>query len=264
MKSRWLHRYAILVSCCTLLLLVTGGSVTNNPYRPLYAVGETHTAVGILAGILTAGLAVWLSRVEKRTWPRRLGWIALAIVAVEALLGRSALLSAATRVTHSLLAQLFFSITVVIVFFTSSRWQRDPEQVEGTSSLRYLAKIAPALVLAQVALGVAFRHGVASVMPHILGAFVVALLIVGVAMPVINRPEHAALRPAGISLLVVTLLQVFLGLVLFVVMGFDDIDPLTVIALVLAHTITGALTLAISIVMALMVWRSVRAPSSET
>jgi heme A synthase len=261
MTSRWLHRSAILLACLTLLLLVTGGSVTNNPYRPLYSVGESHTAVGIIAGILTVGLAIWLSRVEKRTWPRRLGWIALGILAAEALLGRLALLSTAARVTHSLLAQLFFSITVVIVVFTSSGWQHNPKQVEGTSSLRYLANIAPALVLAQVALGVAFRHGVASVMPHILGAFVVALLIVGVAMPAINRPEHAALRPAGMSLLAVTLLQVFLGLALFTIMGFDNIDPLIVILAVLAHTIAGALTLALSIVMALMVWRSVRAPA---
>ena len=105
MPNRWLHRYAILVAACTLLLVVAGGLVTSNdaglsvPDWPLsygklmppmeggifYEHG--HRMVATTVGLLTIVLAVWLWRAERRRWLRNLGLIALAAVIAQGVLG---------------------------------------------------------------------------------------------------------------------------------------------------------------------------------
>ena len=84
MDNLWLHRYAILVAVCTLFLVVAGGLVTSNdaglsvPDWPL-SYGKLmpkmeggilfehgHRMVATTVGMLTIGLAIWLSRAEKR------------------------------------------------------------------------------------------------------------------------------------------------------------------------------------------------------
>ena len=75
--------------------------------------------------------------------------------------------------------------------------------------------ITAVLVLGQAALGVAFRHGIIDVIPHVLGALVVAIFVVALAMSVLYRSGNEPLRPAGVTLLIITAVQVFLGLALF-------------------------------------------------
>lgn len=262
-SSPWLHRYAALLAACTLLLLLTGPSVSSNEERPLYSFGQIHPWAGASAGILTIGLVIWLSKAEKRAWLRRLGWVILGAVLVESLLGlQTAPQSPAVRIGHAFLAHLIFAGAAAITVFTSRGWKERPEPVEDASPLRSLAKITPALALVQVSLGVAFRHGAMGVGLHILGAFVVALLVLGMAMSVINRPEHAALHAAAKLLLIIASVQVFLGLALFSI-GPLDIDPLVVILVTMVHTAMGALTLALTVVVALRVLRHVRAPLSR-
>ena len=81
--------------------------------------------------------------------------------------------------------------------------------ITARPSLRSLAILMPALVLVQIALGAAFRHGAIGVMPHVIGAMVVSLAILIVCAFVLHQfPEHRALRPAAMALLAVTLVQV--------------------------------------------------------
>src|SRR6266478_1786494 len=105
MESPWLHRYAILVAVCTLLLVLAGASVTSKeaglsvPDWPLSygqvipdmtggVLFETgHRMIATVVGILTIILAVWLQLVEKRSWVRKLGWAALGGVIAQGLLG---------------------------------------------------------------------------------------------------------------------------------------------------------------------------------
>src|SRR5271165_7031369 len=103
--NKALHRFAILLAFWTLLLVVAGGLVTSNdaglsvPDWPL-SYGKLmpkmdggiffehgHRMVATTVGLLTIILAVWLWRVEKRPWMRRLGWAALAAVIAQGLLG---------------------------------------------------------------------------------------------------------------------------------------------------------------------------------
>jgi hypothetical protein len=125
--------------------------------------------------------------------------------------------------------------------------------------MRVLVKIVPVVVLAQVGLGTLFRHGAMEVMPHLLGAFITAFFILGLALPVIYRPEHTSLRLAAQVYLVIASAQVFLGLALFA-MQFMDTDPTVIILLMTIHAATGALTLAATVVMAVLIGRSVCAP----
>src|SRR5687767_5859274 len=128
-RSRALHRYAIVTAVATLLLIVAGGLVTSTesglsvPDWPLSygrlmppMVGGVfyehgHRMVATAVGLLTVVLAVWLARREPRPWVRRLGWLALAAVVAQGLLGGLTviyLLPTAISVAHACLAQAFF------------------------------------------------------------------------------------------------------------------------------------------------------------
>ena len=263
MNNPWLHRGAVLLALCTLLLVATGDAVTSNDQRPMYSFGQIHFWTAA-AGILTIGLAIGLSRADPRAWLRRLGWTAVGAVAVQAVLGlQSEPLPPAVRFCHAFLAQLFFTAVVAIAVCTSSGWMEGPGLPESRSFLRFMAKVTPALVLLQVTLGLAFRHGLMGVGLHIAGAFAVLFFILGLTLPVIYAPEPGRLSAAAKTLLAVASLQVFLGLALFIIRSMDEIDPVVVIVATMVHAAVGALTLAASLAMALLVLRGVGEPAAS-
>src|ERR1700687_2728780 len=181
MHNVWLHRYTLVVAICTLFLVVAGGLVTSNdaglsvPDWPL-SYGKLmprmeggvffehgHRMVATTVGLLTIILAIWLSRSDKRRWMRRLGWVALAAVIAQGLLGGMTvifMLPKPVSISHACLAQLFFSTTVLIALFTSAEWKRESPLVEdtGAPALHSLAVAVPLFVLAQLALGAAARQ----------------------------------------------------------------------------------------------------------
>jgi len=266
-ENPWLHRYAVLVAACTSLLFINGPAVTSNEARPLYTLGQSHVWLGVVVSILMAGLAVWLSRSKpfghkKEAWLRHLVWIALGVNIVQDLLGLvTDPQPAAVRISHSLIGQLFFSMTAAIAVFTSGARNQSPKPVENGSLLRFLAAATLALVLLQVFLGAAFRHGVMGLLPHMLWALVVGLFL-GLAMAAILRTELPELRPAGIALAVVASLQILLGFALFTMQAIDA-DPFTLIVATTAHAAVGALTLAAAVVMAIVVRRVIRVDAAH-
>jgi len=258
--SQWLHRYALLIAAAGLVCIVTGAAFTTNEERPLYSLGQSHLMVGMAAGILTVGLVIWLLQTERRLWMRRLAWIALAIVIVETLLGFITVPQPpAVRFAHASLAQLFFATATAIAVFTSSAGVRVPIIAGGRPSLRILAMITAAIVLGQAALGVAFRHGIIDVIPHVLGALVVAIFVAALAMVLLYRPENEPLRPAGVTLLIITAAQFFIGLALFSMGLAPDIDPEAVIVVTMVHAAVGALTLGATVVAVVLILRRVPA-----
>ena len=233
----------------------------------LFAQG--HRIVAASVGLLTLGLAIWLSLVEKRAWLRRLGWIALAAVIVQAVLGGVSvllLLPPAVSVSHACLAQLFFSLTVAIALFTSRGWQHSPELVvdHGWPSLRSLAIVTPTVVLLQIALGAGFRHRAMGVMSHFLGAMIVALLILMVCIFVTQQfPGHRRLRLAAKTLMIIAFLQVFLGISVFTIESVTTANTLPVVLATVGHVAMGALTLAASVVVAIQIRCHVCNPAAE-
>src|SRR5262249_22748671 len=126
---------------------------------------------------------------------------------------------------------------------------------KGWPPLRSLGRNTVVLVVLQVALGVGFRYDAMGVMPHILGALVVAVFILALVVCVTLLPEHPTLRPAAITLAVITFAQIFLGLT---VVSLGTTSQLPVAALGAAHVTLGALTLAATAVVALEIRRNIR------
>jgi len=254
MENPWLRRYAVLLATCTALLVFSGPAVSSNDARPLYSLGQTHIWLGAAVGILTAGLAFWLRQLKEREWLQRLVWVALGADIVESMLGLvPEPLPVPVRIAHSLLGQLFFATTVAIVVFTSKARDQSPEPAGNRALLRFAATATPALVLFQVLLGVAFRHGVMGVAPHILWAFVVAIVLVPTLAATLSV-QHAGLRQAGIAFAVVACVQILLGFSLFIMQAVDA-DPTVLIVVTAVHATAGAFTFAATVVMALLIRR---------
>lgn len=290
MTTPWLHRYALLWSLCTLFLVVAGGLVTSNdaglsvPDWPLsygrlmppmegnifYEHG--HRMVATTVGLLTIGIAIWLARTERRRWLRNLGWIALAAVVAQGVLGGMTvlfLLPKPVSIGHACLAQLFFSTAVAIALFTSQSWIRGPQMVDdsGAPSLHWLALATPACVFLQLALGASARHKALGILPHVIGALIATGMVLWLTVRVLMRhADHDALRRSALTLLSITFLQVFLGIAAYMsrLATADAPQPMPVmVGFTVAHVATGALTLASSVILAIQIFRHVRRPLAD-
>ncbi|MGH7571854.1 MAG: COX15/CtaA family protein [Gemmatimonadota bacterium] len=176
-----LRRFAKLVAGSTFLLLLAGGMVTSTgsglavPDWPLsygqwmpameggvlYEHG--HRMIAGLVGLMIAVLAFWLWRREPRAWVRRLGWLALAGVVLQALLGGATVLLElpdAVSIAHAGLAELVFGLTVAIAIACSRGWHERRERLvdAGEPALLTLASITAVAVFLQILLGAVVRH----------------------------------------------------------------------------------------------------------
>ncbi|HOQ44657.1 MAG TPA: COX15/CtaA family protein [Bryobacteraceae bacterium] len=290
MVNIWLHRYAVFVAFCTLLLLVAGGMVTSNaaglsvPDWPLsygklmppmeggvfYEHG--HRMIATAIGFFTIILAIWIWKSDPRRWMRNLGWAALGAVIVQGVLGGLTvlyLLPKAISVGHACLAELFFSATVAIAVFTSPGWHQGPQVVEdsGWPSMRSLAAAVPVVILGQVALGAGARHQAFSVIPHVVGAMVVAGIVFMAAIPVISQHgSHPALGRSARMLLGITLVQIFLGIAAYLsrIITSEAVKPTPgMVFWTVLHLAVGALTMAAGTAFAIQVFRHVRRTAAE-
>ena len=294
---RWLHRFAWFLAASTLLLIVAGGMVTStssglavpdwpNTYGqfmfsfPLeHMVGgifyeHGHRLIASTVGFLTIILAVWLWRIDDRAWMRRLGWIALAAVIVQGLLGGITVLyflPAPVSIAHAGLAEIFFCLTVAIAVFTSTRW-RHPAAPANDATLRRLAAATTGLVYVQILLGATMRHTGAGLaipdfplafgrlVPHVwnfgvtvhyahrVGAVIVTLAVIALAGHVFyhHRARRALTRPAAL-LVALVISQVTLGAYV-VLTGRNEIVNT-------AHVANGALVLVTSLTLTLWSFR---------
>ena len=287
MQAPYLHRFSLIWTLTTLFLVVAGGLVVSHeaglsvPDWPL-SYGKVmppmeggvfyehgHRMVATTVGFLTIILAVWIQRTDKRAWLKRLGWAALGIVILQGVLGGLTvlyLLPKAISISHACLAQLFFSLTVAITIFTSPSWKSTHDSVEdsGFPSMRSMAIVAPLLVLAQVALGAAFRHKALGIVPHLAGALVVTLLLLYfVAVVLTQYSQISLMRKMALALTWTTLAQVVLGIAAYLtrlsVLG--DQPASVMVGFTVAHVATGALTLAFTIALAILTLRFVHAPT---
>lgn len=260
MKNLGLHLYSILVVVATLCLIVSGALVANQegPYE------GWHRAIGGVVAVLVIGLGFWLAVTKTHEWLRHLGRAAVAVTIADAGLGLlagppAAPASPMASMAHAFLAPILLSLLAAIALATSRSWQSAPIvlQDQGWPPLRGVARNTLALVVIQVGLGAAFRYGFIGVMVHILGALVVVVFILALVVLVTLMPEHPTLRPAAITLGVVTFVQIFLGLTV-VSMGSAKANVGVAAAVASAHVATGAVTLAATLVVTLEVWRNVR------
>jgi len=297
-----LHLFAALVALSTALLIFAGGLVTStgsglsvpdwpNSYGwfmfafPLEKmVGgifyeHTHRLIASTVGFLIVVLALWLWRAEPRAWVRRLGYVALAAVITQGILGGITVLWFLPKpisISHAGLAQLVFCLATTIALVTSRGWHtayaRGGMILHDDRVLRHLAIVSTAVIYAQIIAGATMRHNNAGlaipdfpfafgqIIPpywdlkialhfaHRVGALVVTLLTLAMAGHVFyhhrRRPELT--RPSAL-LMMLLLLQITLG-ALTVLSGRQHIINSL-------HVITGGLVLVTSLVLTLRAHR---------
>lgn len=282
-----LYRWSILLAFCTLLLVVAGGLVTSRdaglsvPDWPLsygklmpameggifYEHG--HRMIATTVGFFTIISMVWLWRTEKRQWLRWLGVIALVAVITQGVLGSLTVLMLLPwwiSTLHATLAQLFFSTTVAIALFTSRWWQDEPDYTPQLpeAPILSLSLAAPVCVVLQLALGAAARHKAIGAIYHICGSPVVTGVILWVSLRIsLHYSGNRELRRAAVTLTTITFTQVFLGIAAYMtrIAYADAVQPMPLmVTFTVLHVATGALTLAASVALAIIVRRNLATP----
>lgn len=280
-----LHRFCIAMSVLTGGLLTAGALVTSNdaglsiPDWPL-AYGSmippfvggiryefTHRVIAGIVATLTIVLAAWLWRTESRRWVRAFGWVAVATVLAQAVLGGLTVIlrqPIPVSVAHACVAQIFFCAVVSLALFTSRWWQQELVAVGDTGGpqVRTLAILAAAATFLQLVLGAAFRHKGFGIGPHLVGAAVVTGLVFWTAGAMRNRfPSSAALTRCRILLHSLIGMQLLLGVSAWWsrISTRDYPQPMPImVTFTVAHVVVGALTLAGTVTVALVSYRLLR------
>ena len=301
-RVRGLHRFAVTLAGLVVLLIAAGALVKSKeaglsvPDWPLsygslnpprwwtienVRAEHGHRLIAGTVALLTVILALLFRRQERRAWVRRIAYLAVAAVLVQALLGGITVLlflPPAVSVSHAGLAQLFLGLVVTLATVTSTGWLRPRLAPRRLGARRRLARLAAALsgvVYVQILLGAVMRHtgaglaipdfplvfgalvpprfgpGVAIHYAHRLGALAVLLLVTALLWQVLRRfrDERALVAPA-VALAILVAGQIGLGGA--VVLTGRAVAPNTV------HVAVGALILATSLATALCAWRGVR------
>ncbi len=298
----WTPAFAWVAVAATLLLLGVGGLVTSHGaglavvdwpnsfgYNMfLYPLSRmtggiyyehAHRLFGALVGLTTLVLAVHLWRTDDRAWLRRLGVAALGLVIVQGVLGglrvtgRFTLSASAAdtapstplAVVHGVTGQVFFALLCVLAIATTRVFREArPAPVRGGETDRGLAPVLFGVLLLQLILGAVLRHHGAGLIVHISMAcvvFVVAMLAGLRAWGFQDR--HPALRRAGAALMVVTGIQLLLGLGAVAAVGAAPgaASAGTLRALLATpHQVTGAVLLGLAAGLAAWTMRTVERP----
>jgi cytochrome c oxidase assembly protein subunit 15 len=241
---------------------------------------HSHRLIASAVGFFILLLAVWLWRAEPRAWVRRLGYVALAAVITQGLLGGITVLwylPDPISIAHASLAQIVFCLTTSIAVFTSKSWVRpDPLPVDD-AALRKVTVVTTAWIYVQIVIGATMRHtGAGPAIPdfplafghvvpphwdpkiaihfaHRVGAVVASFLIVAAAAHVFyyHRRRGELVRP---SLLLLLLLAAQVTLGGLTVLTWDSSQHYIINSL---HVVTGASVLITSLVLTLRANRRV-------
>jgi cytochrome c oxidase assembly protein subunit 15 len=283
--SPWPHRFAVLLACATFPLLFIGGLVTSkgaglavpdwpttfgyNPFLYPWSqmVGNifyehSHRLVASGVGLLTIALTLSFWFQERRDWLRWLGLAALALVILQGVIGglRVVLLEHTLAIVHAAFAQAFFALTVSLAIFTSPDWRSGPTDppIADNGRLSRLCAVTTGLIYLQAIFGAVLRHTGERVDAHLFFSLLVTLHVIFVCVRIVKSHAHRTklTRPAYV-LAVLLLLQLLLGAGSY--FGkFTSMLGLPMTALVILttiHLVTGALMLAVSLLLTLRAYR---------
>jgi cytochrome c oxidase assembly protein subunit 15 len=294
--------YAAVVAASTALLILAGGFVTStgsglsvpdwpNTYGwfmfafPLdKMVGgifyeHSHRMIASAVGFLIVVLALWLRQAEPRRWVRNLGYVALASVITQGILGGITVLwflPDPISIAHASLAQLVFCMTVTIALVTSPGWKRayarHGQPTPPDAILQTIGIATTILVYLQIVVGATMRHtGAGLAIPdfplafgqllppewtaaiaihfaHRVGALLVTLgLLATTAHVFYHQGRRGELVRPSLLLLVLLTLQITLG-------AFNVWSGLHYVINSL-HVVTGASILVTSLVLTLRAHR---------
>jgi cytochrome c oxidase assembly protein subunit 15 len=278
----------------TFLLIVAGGLVTSqeaglavvdwpNTFGTnmfLYPISRmtggvfyehAHRLFGVLVGLTTVAVAVFIVRTEHRRWVRWIGAAAVVMVVVQGVLGglrvtgrftlsaspEETAPSIALAVVHGVVGQLFLGLMVALAVVTSRTWAGSgpAEQRPASSGDRSLQSVLVALLLVQLIFGAVQRHVAQGLLIHItLAAAVTAVAIVAGARAWGLYHGVWPVQRLGQLVMAAVSVQVALGIAaLAVTQGRAVVgDPTAVeVTIATSHQATGAALLAVSVMLAM-------------
>lgn len=259
-------RLTLVAAIVGLSAIVSGAFITSTkvafePGRPEPG-ADAHRAVALLAiGLMCAAIFARKPAVARKLagTERTAAFAALASLIASAATGWNPPLSPNAAVCHAAFAHLFTASITMTLVMTISSWNRTPVRLAAGpwSALRPAAIAAPGAVFGQIVLGALYRHELTGVMPHMLGAMIVALLTMAVSAIVLQHfSESRDLKRAATLLISAVLLQVCLGIAVFSMLLLNVRDTEAFIWLATAHVTTGTLVLGASVVMAMQLMTS--------
>ncbi|HLH32104.1 MAG TPA: COX15/CtaA family protein [Terriglobia bacterium] len=182
-----LHRFAVLLACCTAFLIFVGGLVTSTQsglsvpdWPTTYGwnmftfpfskwVGgifyeHSHRLVASTVGFLTVVLTIWMWIKEQRRWVRWLTTAALGTVIMQGIFGGLTvifLLPAWISTVHACLAQTFFCLVIALAVVTSPQWKHGLPLMKSRAEsipVQTLCAMTTAAVYIQLIMGALMRH----------------------------------------------------------------------------------------------------------
>lgn len=279
MISPEVHRFAKALALAAVALIAAGGLVEalGEGAHPGWSVLAYRWIAGAVA-ILTAILAVWLTREDSRAWCRWTAWAAVVTVPFPALLGFVDRLAVPLPEALALafLVQVYLGLVLTLAVATSPHWwdRADARPAGRTGTLHRWAAATTAVLGVQNLLGVAVRHtGAGLAIPdfplafgglvpphfnlpigvhyaHRIGALVAAVLVVMLVIRVVRRSSQQGLLLPALALGGLLGFQVALGAL--VIVSGRAVGPNTL------HTVAGPVLFAASLALALHAWRLTR------
>ena len=243
-ENKALRTYAALTAAMVVVLLLAGGLVTSTktgdtiPTWPHWRgkieggtwVEWSHRAIAGVVGLMVLGLALVLKR--------PLGWIALAGVVVQALIGglRIYVPKAVVSIVHATFAQVVFCAVVAVALTQSKAWS-----LRGSGDARGVGIAATAACLLQLIAGAIARHTGMGFEVHALGAVVVLVFASMLASRLLLTP----LRKGAWILTGILGFQICLGLFTWILTRVESFvrspdAPLGTLVIVSLHVATGA------------------------
>lgn len=126
---------------------------------------HSHRLLGALVGVLTVGLAWWVSRVDPRPWAKRITWLLVALVVVQGLLGGFRVLLDSTLVAalHGCFGQATLCLLCTAVLIQSRIWFSQPPIRDEEVLIRGKRALQSGVVLigvlfVQLVVAAAMRH----------------------------------------------------------------------------------------------------------
>jgi cytochrome c oxidase assembly protein subunit 15 len=273
-----IRRFAALTAAMTLVLILAGGFVTTTRtgdtiptwprtwgqlYAPGWLVEASHRYVASTVGLLSLALAFWLHQVEPRRWVRRIGWIALAAVLLQAALGGLRIAAdhkgfflpkAPVAILHACFGQVVFCGMVAIALVVSRSWVATPIDASAHAA-RKLGVVTTVFAFLQLVAGAVTRHTGAGLIVHLIGAGLVLLHVSLLASRLMLTP----LRRAAHLLLGLLGAQLLLGLATWAITagGFvrSHESPVVQILTITSHVAVGAALLATCLAVTLLCQR---------
>lgn len=244
MYGRTAYRLAVPLALAIVAMIGTGPFLLKE-----------HRIATVIGLLLALGLAL-VSR-------SRLAYTNLGLLLAGGGIARMMDSSDWAGVIHELLGPVALAIACAVATLSSRSYEKGSLLLEdsGKPSLSTLTRITPVAIAVQILLGALFRNGVTGVMPHIAGAIIVGAIIMFAVISVLILP--GVVKPlqwtAG-SLFGVTFAQILLGIYAYMSkIATAEGNPTTLLSIItVAHIVTGALTIGLSVVLALFVTRYVR------